>query len=222
MKSINTVQAERIASILLDVGAILFSRGRPFRFDSGILSPVYVDNRLLISYPKERKIIVDALVSVIKKYIGKIDVVAGVVTAGIPHAAWIADKINIPMVYVRAQPKDHGRKNQVEGLIRRGQKVLVVEDLISTANSSVRAINAIRKLGGKVTNEVAIFTYNFEIAQRNLNDAKVGLHYLVDFDTVTSTAQKKGYLKKEQVSAVLNWAKDPKNWAKKMGYEPQV
>lgn len=216
MKSTNT--ATKVASILYDVGAVIFRPKQPFRYDSGILSPVYTDNRLIISHPKQREQIVDYLIEEVKT-IGIPDVVAGTATAGIPHAAFIAQKLKIPMVYVRAEPKSHGKGNQVEGAIKRGQKVIVVEDLISTAGSSVRVIEALRKLGAIVTDEIAIFTYHLKESEENLKAAKVKLHYLTDLESSAKTAVKKGFLKEDQVQTILDWAKDSRNWGKKMGFE---
>lgn len=219
MKLISIASHYKIAQILFEIGAVTFSRNNPFRFDSGILSPVYVDNRILISYPKEREIVINEIISKIRDEIGKVDVIAGVATAGIPHAAWLAQKLNLPMIFVRAKPKDYGKGNQVEGKLKRGQRVLVLEDLISTAGSSVRVIEAIRKLGGIVTDEIAIYTHNLKEADTNLKRARVKLHYLTDTKTVAALAQTQGFLNKEQVVVILDWIKDPANWAKKMGYE---
>ncbi len=224
MKSTNTASnkqsfsSNKVAEILFDIGAVTFSRRAPFKYDSGILSPVYTDNRLIISYPKEREIIVNFLIEEIKR-IGIPDVVAGTATAGIPHAAFVAQRLKIPMVYVRSQPKDHGKGNQVEGLIKKGQKVIVVEDLISTAGSSVRVIEALRKIGAKVTDELAIFTYGLKESRDNLKKAKVSLHALTDLGSVAKAAVKKGFMKEEQVSIILEWSKDPRGWGKKMGLE---
>src|SRR3990167_1850043 len=121
MRSTNTDQSKKIAQILFNIGAVAFSRKYPFRFDSGILSPVYVDNRILISYPKEREIVLKALQLLIKKKAKPFDVVAGVATAGIPHAAWIAQELKLPMIFVRSRPKDHGKGNHVEGKLERGR-----------------------------------------------------------------------------------------------------
>lgn len=214
MKSTSTVASKKIAAILFDIGAVMFSRRAPFKYDSGILSPVYTDNRLIISYPKFRNQITDAYIEKIKE-IGIPDVVAGTATAGIPHAAFIAQKLKIPMVYVRSKPKEHGRGNQVEGLIKRGQKVIVIEDLISTAGSSVRVIEALRKLGAKVTDEVAIFTYNLKESEHNMKKAKVKLHTLTNLETAARVAFEKGFLKEEQIGAILDWAKDPRGWETK-------
>lgn len=213
MKSTNIDKkiADQVASILFDVGAVIFRPKQPFRFDSGILSPVYADNRLLISYPKQRNEVLKCLISKINK-IGKPDVVAGVATAGITHAAWIAQKLDLPMVYVRPKPKDHGRENQVEGLVKRGQKVLVVEDMVSTAGSSLTAISALRHLGAIVTDEIAIYTHQMAQSQKNFKKAKVKFHTLTNLQSVAEIAQKKGFLKSGQINVILDWAKDPKSW----------
>lgn len=213
MKSTSTASSRKVAEILFDIGAVTFSRRAPFKFDSGILSPVYTDNRLIISYPKLREKIVDAFIEKIKD-IGIPDVVAGTATAGIPHAAFIAQKLKIPMVYVRSKPKDHGKGNQVEGKAKKGQTAIVVEDLISTAGSSIGAVEALRKLGLKVSDVVAIFTYDLKEADANLKKAKVKLHSLTNLETTAHTAYKKGFLKKEQIATILNWAKNPRGWGK--------
>ena len=211
MKSTSTASSRKIAEILFDIGAVTFSRRAPFKFDSGILSPVYTDNRLIISYPKLREKIVDEFIKKIKE-IGIPDVVAGTATAGIPHAAFIAQKLKIPMVYVRSKPKEHGRGNQVEGHLKRGQKVIVVEDLISTAGSSIRVVEALRKLGAIVTDELAIFTYSLKVADDNLKKAKIKLHVLTSLDQTCEVARRKGFLKADQINSIENWAKDPKSW----------
>lgn len=215
MKSTATdKKSEKIASILFDIGAVIFRPRQPFRYDSGILSPIYTDNRLIISHPKEREIVVDYLVEKIKA-IGLPDAVAGTATAGIPHAAFIAQKLKIPMVYVRSEPKGHGKGNQVEGIVKRGQKVIVVEDLISTAGSSVRVIEALRRLGAQVEDEIAIFTYMLKESEENLKKAKVKLHPLTDIRSSCKVAIRRGLLKKDQVELIENWTKDPQNWGKK-------
>ncbi len=220
MKSTNIDNkiANEVASILYDIGAIIFRPKQPFKYDSGILSPVYTDNRLIISYPKEREKVITLLTQEVKK-IGIPDIVAGTATAGIPHAAFIAQNLKIPMVYVRSEPKTHGKGNQVEGKIRRGQKVIIIEDLISTAGSSVRAAKALRKLGAKVADEVAIFTYRLKESEDNLKKNKINLHVLTDLEHSVNIAVKKGFLKKDQVQVILDWAKDPQNWAKETGFE---
>lgn len=216
-KSGNT-SADKVASILCDIGAVILRSRKPFRYDSGILSPIYTDNRLIISHPKEREIIVSLLISQIKK-IGLPDVVAGTATAGIPHAAFVAQKLNLPMVYVRSDPKGHGKGNQVEGLVKRGQKVIVIEDLISTGGSSIRVVQALRKLGAKVTDEIAIFTYGLEESIKNFKTVKIRLHTLSNLEHSAKAAYKKGLLKENDIGLILDWAKDPRSWGKKMGFE---
>lgn len=218
MKSINTDKtSQEVAEILFDIGAITFRPKQPFRYDSGILSPVYTDNRLLISFPKERNRVEKFLISKIKE-IGIPDVVAGVATAGIPHSAFIAQSLNLPMVYIRSSPKDHGKGNQVEGKIHRGQKIIVIEDLISTAGSSSRSAEALRAVGAKVEDVVALFTYNLKESEENLKKAKVKLHALTNLKEAAEVALRKGFLKIEQVNAIIEWSKQPRDWAKKMGF----
>lgn len=217
MKSTVT-DSKKTASILLDIGAVLFSRRYPFKFDSGILSPVYVDNRLLISYPKERSEIIDLLLKKIKE-IGLPDVIAGVATAGIPHAAFLAQKLDLPMVFVRSKPKDHGRGNQVEGIIKKGQKVIVVEDLVSTGGSSARVVGALRKLGAEVNNVLAIYSHNLKESAENFKKAKVKFSFLTHTEDVAMVAKEKGLLLEGQIDTIIGWTKDPKNWGKKMGFE---
>src|SRR3990167_4671331 len=216
MKSTNTDKriAQKVASILFDIGCVIFRPNQPFKFDSGILSPVYVDNRLLISMPRERELIIKYLVDKIRK-IGVPGVVAGVATAGITHAAWIAQKLNLPMVYVRAESKDHGRRNQVEGQLKRGQTVLVVEDMVSTAGSSRRVIEALRKLGAKAGDEIAIYSHQMKEADENFQKMKVKFYYLTDLQTVTQVAKERGFLTRKQIDTILDWAKNPKNWGKR-------
>lgn len=219
MKSTSTDKkiADQVASILFDVGAVIFRPRQPFRFNTGIVSPVYTDNRLILSRPKERKAIINLLTKLVEK-IGTPDVIAGTSTAGIPHAAFIAQKLNLPMVYARPRPKDHGRENQVEGSLKRGQRVIVVDDLISTGRSSLEAAEAVRRVGGRVTDLVAITSYGLKVAEDNFKKAKIKLHTLTDLDHSAQVAVKKGFLKKEQVNVINSWAQAPKNWAKKMGF----
>lgn len=217
MKSTNTeINSKRVSSILINIGAISFRPKKPFKYDSGILSPVYTDNRLLISYPKQWKVIIGEFVKRIKN-IGIPDVVAGTATAGIPHAALIARELKIPMIYVRAAPKGHGKGKQIEGVIKKGQKALIIEDLISTGGSSIRVAKALRRQGVRVTDEIAIFTYDLKVSFKNFSDAKIKLHTLTNLEMTANVAVEKGFLKKKQIDMVTSWAKDPKNWANKMG-----
>lgn len=219
MKSTNGDKtAKQVSGVLLDVGCIIFRPRQPFKFNTGIISPVYTDNRLILSNVSQRRKIIDLLVKKVKQ-IGVCDVVAGTATAGIPHAAFLSLILNLPMVYVRPKPKEYGRENRVEGSLKRGQKVIVIDDLISTGRSSLEVVNAVREVGGKVTDVVAITTYGLKIADRNLSKNKVKLHALTDMKTTIEVAVRKGVLKRDQVQIVMDWIKNPQNWASKMGYE---
>jgi orotate phosphoribosyltransferase len=219
MKSTNTANtSSTVASILIDIGAVILRPKQPFEYKSGILSPIYTDNRLIISYPAKWNKIINFLVAEIKK-IGKPDVIAGVATAGVPHAALIAAKLNLPLIYVRPTLKGHGLDKQVEGVLKRGQKVLVVEDLVSTGMSSLGVIEGIRKLGGKVEHQLAIFSYDLPETQKNYKKDKVKLHALTNIKDTVKAARQKGFLKPEQVDIVLDWARDPHNWAKRQGFK---
>ena len=209
--------AQKVATLLFESGAIIFRTTRPFKFTSGILSPVYSDNRLLISDVAKREKIADFFTEKIKR-IKKVDVIAAVATAGIPHAAFVALKLKIPLVYVRTSKKGHGLENQVEGRIKRGQRAVVIEDLVSTGQSSVLAVKALRKLGANADNLIAIFTYNLKAANENFKKSKINFQALCNLETAAAVAKENGYLKSEQVKTILDWSKDPKNWAKKMGF----
>lgn len=219
MKSTNSDKTSHlVAEILFDVGCVIFRPRQPFKYNTGIISPVYTDNRLIISQPKERKKVVNLMLALIKQ-IGVPDVLAGTATAGIPHAAFLAQKLNLPMVYVKGQAKEYGKQNQVEGNLKRGQKVIVIEDLVSTGGSSVRVVEAIRKLGANVSDVIAIFTYQLKESEKNFKVGKVKLHALTDLPTACEVAVTRGLLKPDQVKLILDWAKSPKAWGKKMGFE---
>ena len=219
MKSTNIGKtAFDTSTILIDIGAVIFRPRQPFEYKSGILSPIYTDNRLIISYPEKWSKIINFLVQKVKQ-IGKPDVIAGVATAGVPHAALLASKLKVPLIYARPTTKGHGLDKSVEGVLIRGQKVIVIEDLVSTGMSSLGVIDSIRKLGGKVTDELAIFSYNLPETQNNYKKNKVRLHALTNLEDTVEVARQKGYLKPEQVEIVLDWSKDPHNWAKRQGFK---
>jgi orotate phosphoribosyltransferase len=207
-------QALEIAKLLLDIKAVALNTESPFRYSSGILSPIYCDNRLIISYPEKRKKIITAFLSLIAAQKINFDVVAGVATAGIPHAAWIADALNKPMVYVRAQSKGHGKQNQVEGLIEKNQTALLIEDHISTGGSSVAAGIALREAGAIVTDCLAISSYSFQNAQENFAQAGIRLQTLTHFAALLEAAEQNGYIRSEEKTQLTQWQKDPLNWEK--------
>ncbi|WP_423063497.1 orotate phosphoribosyltransferase [Candidiatus Paracoxiella cheracis] len=205
-------QGTEIAKLLLEIKAVTLNPSQPYRYTSGILSPIYCDNRLIISYPEKRKIVIDAFLKLIEDNHLSFDVVAGTATAGIPHAAWIADRLNKPMVYVRDKGKAHGKQNQIEGKIEAGQTALVIEDLISTGGSSVKAGIALREAGALVNDCVAIFTYQLKKAHDAFADADIHLKTLSDFSTLIDVAAKEGYISDKEKSQVLAWNKDPVKW----------
>lgn len=212
-------ESKTVSKILCESGSIIFTSRIPFRFSSGLLSPVYVDNRKLISLPNERKKIVNIYIKLIKK-LGKIDVIAGTATAGIPYAAFIAQSLNLPMVYVRSEAKMHGRKNQVEGTVKRGQRVVVIEDTVSTGKSSVISIRALRILGAKVDSVLAIYTHGLKVAEKNFRNEKVKLYTITNLKNVLDFAESSGYLKSEnQTDSILDWARSPESWGKRKKFK---
>ncbi len=210
---------ERIARILLDIKAVSVNPAEPFRYASGILSPIYCDNRMIMSYPGRRKEVTDAFVSVIEENSLTFDIVAGTATAGIPHAAWLAERLGKPMIYIRSDSKDHGKQNRIEGLLEKGKKVIVIEDLISTGGSSVSAVEAVRESGGIVEDCIAIFTYGMEKAEKRFKEAKCSLYTLSDFSVLIDVAAEEGYIDKDKVEMVKKWNKEPSEWGKEMGFE---
>jgi len=208
-----------IASILLDSNAVSLRPDKPFRYASGILSPIYCDNRILISLPDERKKVIDSFLSLINETKAEFEVVAGTATAGIPHAAWISDKFGKPMIYVRQTTKSHGKENVIEGLLQNNDNVIVIEDLISTGGSSVQAVKAIKAKGATVSGCFAIFTYEMKKAKDAFRDVKCPVHALSNFSTLVKTAKEKGLISSEDEKTVLEWNSDPSGWGRKMGFE---
>ena len=209
---------EKVAKILLNINAITLNPKKPYRYSSGILSPVYTDCRLLMSYPKERKFIVNLYAEEINK-IGGFDVIAGTATAGIPHAAWIAHKLNLPMIYVRGKTKDHGKGIQIEGKLNKKQNAAVIEDLISTGESSTETVRAIRKQGAYCSYIFSIITYGIAKSFKNFDSIGVRLISLTDFPAIIKVAEKLGYIKSKDKEMILDWSKNPLLWGKTMGFE---
>ncbi len=209
----------RVAELLLNAEAVILRPQKPFKFASGIFSPIYCDNRLLLSKPSERKLLRDFYVRKIKKEALSVDVVAGIATASIPWAALVAEKLKKPMIYIRKEAKDHGKENLIEGGLTPGQRVLVIEDLVSTGGTSLSSVLAARKEGAVVENCLAIFTYEMELAKKGFEDAHCKLLTLSNFSTLVKVAAKKGYIKKEEIAMLKEWSKNPAEWGKKMGFE---
>jgi|SRR3989338_182283 len=203
---------DKIAEILLSANAVILRTKPPFRWVSGILAPIYTDLRIVMSYPKERELIVNSLIKLIKKNKIKVDGFAATATAGIPWAAWLAQKMKKPMVYVKAEKKDHGMENLLEGKIEEGKTYVVVEDLISTGSSSINTINSVREKGGIVEYCIAIFTYELEKSKNNLEAANVKLLTLTNFTSFVKTALKNKYISKVQLTHIMDWKKHPEGW----------
>lgn len=203
---------ESIAKILLSKKAVTLNPSQPYKFTSGILSPIYCDNRILISYPETRKEIIESFLEAIKENKINFDIVAGVSTSGIPWAAWIAEKLNKPMVYVRIEAKGHGKENKIEGRIEKNKTAIIVEDLISTGGSSLAVADAIKEAGLKVGCCLAIFDYEMEKAKRGFSEKGYSLFSLTDFSTLVKVAVKEKYIKEEEEKLVMEWSKNPDMW----------
>ena len=205
---------EIIAKHLLDIKAVILQPENPFTWTSGIKSPIYCDNRLTLSFPKVRREIEKGLCDIVNTQFPDCEMLMGTATAGIPHAAIMADKLDLPMGYVRGDAKKHGRTNQVEGHTKEGMKVVVIEDLISTGKSSIEAVNVLRELGCDVLGIVSIFSYELEIGLKNLTDANIKNISLCNYDTLIDIAVKTDYITKDSKSKLEAWRKNPadENW----------
>ncbi len=213
-----TIETE-VAELLLKAGAVILRPQKPFKFASGILSPIYCDNRLLLSRPEDRKKLADFYVKKIKEEKLMPQVIAGIATASIPWAALVAQKLDKPMIYIRKEAKDHGRENLIEGGLEKGQTVLVIEDLVSTGGTSLASVAAARKEGAVVDKCLAIFTYEMEAAIKGFSEANCHLLTLSRFSILVEVAAKKGYIKPEEIEVLKEWGKNPAEWGKKMGFE---
>ncbi len=201
-----------IASKLMEIGAIRLNHQKPFTWSSGWKSPIYCDNRLSLSYPDVRSYIKRCLAQAIREDFMKADAVVGVATAGVPQGALVADELQLPFAYVRPKPKDHGMENLIEGKIEKGQTAVIVEDLISTGGSSLKAVAALREAGVKVIGMVAIFTYGFDTAINNFEKEGVDLVCLSDFNHLLQEALRKKFITEDQLVHVKSWRTDPANW----------
>lgn len=201
-----------LASKLLETGAVRIQPESPFTWASGLRSPIYCDNRILLSYPEIRTGLVDLMVKVIKDF-QLFDTVAGVATAGIPAGVLLADRLKMPFAYVRSKPKEHGRQNLIEGSISPNAKVLVIEDLISTGMSSLQAVDAIRQVPAKVVGVLAIFQYGLPKATQAFEEAGCPFHTLTDFQTIIEVAADKQIIEHEHLELLSRWSADPQAWS---------
>jgi orotate phosphoribosyltransferase len=204
--------AGKVAALLLDIEAIKLNYKNPFTWSSGWKSPIYCDNRLALSYPKIRTSIKESLAQTIKVNFPQVEYIAGVATAGVPQGALVAEALELPYIYVRPKPKEHGMGNLIEGKIEKGKKVVLIEDLISTGGSSLKAAEALKEAGFKVLGMVAIFTYGFDEAEKNFEKANIPLVCLSDFNHMLKEAVEKKYLDEKQLIYVKSWRVDPANW----------
>ncbi|MCR8969770.1 orotate phosphoribosyltransferase [Facklamia sp. 7083-14-GEN3] len=207
-----TSSKEKIANILLDIEAVKISLDPPFTWSSGLKSPIYCDNRLIISHPQSRQLLIEAMVAAVKENFAEVEVIAGTATAGISHAAFLAQALNLPMIYVRSSPKGHGMHNQIEGHLSPGQKVLMIEDLISTGGSVIKAAHAVQNAGGQVIGALAIFNYLLEAGRQNFAKESFPLVTLSDYATLIDIVTKKPAFENHKQS-LANWYKDPQAWS---------
>ncbi len=201
--------ANNVAKALLEIKAVFLSPSRPFTWASGIKSPIYCDNRLTLSYPDKRKIVENAIAETVKANFPDVEILMGTSTAGIPHAAIVAEILNMPMGYVRGGAKTHGRNNQIEGISPEGRKVVVIEDLISTAGSSIEVVEALRDAGAEVLGIVSIFTYELQKGIDRLKDANIKNVSLSNFTTLAKVAVENGYISEREYRMVLAFQKNP-------------
>lgn len=205
-------QKKAFAAKLLDIKAIQLQPKEPFTWASGWKSPFYCDNRKTLSYPELRSYVKLELVHTILERFSEVEVIAGVATGAIAQGALVADALHLPFVYVRSKPKDHGLENLIEGELEAGRKVVVVEDLISTGGSSLKAVEALRKAGSQVIGMVAAYTYGFDVARKAFEDADVPLTTLTDYDHVVAEALETGYITEAETALLHEWRKDPAHW----------
>ena len=210
MKTLETIFAGK----LLKVKAIKLQPTNPFTWASGWKSPFYCDNRKTLSYPDLRTFVKIEIARIVSEQFPEVDAIAGVATGAIPQGALVADALALPFVYVRSKPKDHGLENLIEGELKPGMKVVVIEDLISTGGSSLKAVEAIRNNGCEVVGMVASYTYGFPVAEKAFKDANVQLYTLTNYEAVVEEAVRIGYINEDQVPMLNEWRKDPANWNK--------
>lgn len=206
--------AGRIADDLLATGAVVLRPEEPFTWTSGLKAPIYCDNRITISHPEVRERIAEGFAAEIRARFPQTELIAGAATGGIPHAAWVSQKLNLPMVYVRSKPKGHGKQNLIEGVLQPGQKTVVIEDLISTGGSSLNVAEAVREAGGDVLAVLAIFTYRLAKADEAFAAANLPLITLTHYDALLERAAAAGRISPDQLAALRDWRKNPEAYGR--------
>jgi len=204
--------SEKIAEQLLEIEAVFLRPNDPFTWSSGLKSPIYCDNRMTLSYPTLRKDIAKGLVDLIKSEFPNVELIAGTATAGIPHAAWVSDLLELPMCYVRSSAKSHGKGNQIEGKISEGQKAVVIEDLISTGGSAIAAAEALRNAGIEVLGIVSIFTYELDKGKQRLEEANIKAVSLTNYSNLIKVALDKGIIEEKDVALLESFRDNPETW----------
>ena len=205
--------AEQTVNYLTQINAIKLNTKKPFTWTSGIKSPIYCDNRLILSFPNVRKFVADKMTEIVENKYGKDISIAGVATGAIAIGAMIAERLNLPYAYVRPEPKGHGLKNQIEGNIKKGSNVVVIEDLISTGKSSLNAINALKSEAYNVMGMLSIFSYNFEFANKKFENENISINCLSDYNTLVELIQSEGKLDFQEINRLKKWREDPKTWS---------
>lgn len=205
---------KKVAQDLLEIKAVSLSPNEPYTWASGIKSPIYCDNRITMSYPSVRREIAKGLAELIKRDYPEAEVIAGTATAGIPHAAWVAELLDLPMVYIRGKAKDHGKGNQIEGRITKNQKMVIIEDLISTGGSVIDAAVAAKNEGADVIGAAAIFTYELPKGIENFKKHQLSFATLTNYSTLIDVALELGTIEANDLNLLKEWKQDPTNWKK--------
>jgi len=211
---LDTTFAKELASDLLDINAVVLRPNDPFTWASGWNSPIYCDNRLTLRKPAIRTKIANKLSEIIQDKFSTIDVVTGTATAGIPHAAWVADRLQKPMAYVRAKTKSYGMGNQIEGGVAKGEQTIVIEDLVSTGGSAISVINALQFVGADVLALISIFNYGFDLSTDNFAKVHVPVFNLTDYNTLIEVAVEKGFVSSDDLETLNLWRQSPDTWVK--------
>ncbi len=204
--------ARKTAELLLQIKAIKLDPQQPFTWASGWRSPIYCDNRIILSYPQVRNFVRSSMAKQVEELYGKADVIAGVATGAIGIGMLVAEYLNLPFAYVRPEAKKHGRQNQIEGKVDSGARVVVIEDLISTGQSSLNAVTALKEAGAQVKGMIAIFTYGFSVAETNFGQHQIELHTLSNYDHLLEVALKTNYINQAEADILKDWRRDPANW----------
>lgn len=204
--------SRELAKSLLEINAVILRPNNPFTWTSGWNSPIYCDNRLTLRYPALRKEVSKAFVNIIENKFGNVDVITGTATAGIPHAAWIAQNLDKPMAYVRAKAKSYGLGNQIEGGVDKGQSTVVIEDLISTGGSAISVIEALQFIGADIKAVLSIFTYGFDKANKKFSEKEIPVYSLTDYTTLIDVALELGRVKEDDIKLLNAWRKSPDTW----------